>query len=430
MQIYVIKNGDNLYDIANSFNSTVEEIATANEIKNPDVLVVGQTIVIPIVGSYYFVKPGDTLINLGQRFDISYITLALINKINPNSPLKIGQKLYIPPQKKPFKNFNGYIEPLGGKASDYLLSQAEIAAPHLTYMAPFSYQIEQSTLELKPVNVEGILPIAQKNNNELLLVVTNIKNGQFDDELAREFLKDKQSQMKLLNNILKEANSKGYFSDIHFDIEYLPPEMRENYNMFLKRAVDLFHKAGYMVSSALAPKTSDNQKGRWYEGHDYGAHGSTVDFVVLMTYEWGYSAGPPLPVSPIGPVKKVLDYAVTRIPSSKILMGQNLYGYNWTLPFKQGTYADALSPQRAIEIAEKYNQSIKYDMKAQAPYFRYKDVENKMHIVWFEDARSIQAKFDLVKSMNLLGVSYWKLGLNFPQNWLLIENNFKVNKKT
>lgn len=46
--------------------------------------------------------------------------------------------------------------------------------------------------------------------------------------------------------------------------------------------------------------------------------------------------------------------------------------------------------------------------QAQAPNFRYTDNAGKQHEVWFEDARSIQAKFDLIRELNLRGISYWK----------------------
>ena len=81
------------------------------------------------------------------------------------------------------------------------------------------------------------------------------------------------------------------------------------------------------------------------------AHGEIVDFVVIMTYEWGYSGGPAMAVSPIGPVRNVLEYAISEMPASKIMMGQNLYGYDWTLPFVQGTIAKAVSPQQAIALS-------------------------------------------------------------------------------
>jgi spore germination protein len=110
-------------------------------------------------------------------------------------------------------------------------------------------------------------------------------------------------------------------------------------------------------------------------------------------------------------------------------MGQNLYGYDWTLPFVKGTVAKAVSPQQAIQLAASHHVTIQYDTKAQAPHFNYPDANGKQHEVWFEDARSIQAKFDLIKELNLRGMSYWKLGLSFPQNWLLIVDNFNVTKR-
>ena len=54
------------------------------------------------------------------------------------------------------------------------------------------------------------------------------------------------------------------------------------------------------------------------------------------------------------------------MPSNKIMMGQNLYGYDWTLPFVQGTVAKAVSPQQAIELAAQQQVPIQYDTKAQA----------------------------------------------------------------
>lgn len=137
-----------------------------------------------------------------------------------------------------------------------------------------------------------------------------------------------------------------------------------------------------------------------------------------------------MPVSPIGPVRQVLTYAASEMPAGKIMMGQNLYGYDWTLPYVAGgQYAKALSPQAAIDLARNRNAAIQYDYRAQAPHFNYTDDEGRQHEVWFEDARSIQAKFNLIKELGLRGISYWKLGLPFPQNWLLLTDNFKVVKK-
>ncbi|GER68516.1 glycoside hydrolase family 18 protein [Weizmannia acidilactici] len=427
MQIHVVERNDTIINIAQRYSVPASEIISANEIPNPDQLVIGQAIVIPIAGSFYWVRPGDSLWSIAQKAGISYQELARINGISVNQRLQPGQRLYLPAQRKRRAEFNAYVEPFGNTVSAQLETSARKAAPYLTYLAPFAFRVNRDgTLVAPPLG--NLRTIADAQNVILMMVICNQESGQFSDELGRILLTNETVQEKFLNEIVSTARRLG-FRDIHFDFEYLRPEDREAYNRFLRKAKARFNQEGWLMSTALAPKTSAGQVGRWYEAHDYKAHGEIADFVVIMTYEWGYSGGPPMPVSPIGPVRDVLRYAVTEIPPNKILMGQNLYGYDWTLPFTPGDTARAVSPQQAIRLAARYNVPIQYDTRSEAPHFDYTDENNRRHTVWFEDARSIQAKFNLVKELGLRGISYWKLGLAFPQNWLLIADNFDVVKR-
>ncbi|MEA3319799.1 MAG: glycoside hydrolase family 18 protein [Bacillota bacterium] len=426
MQIHVVSQGQTLTGIAQAYATTPQDIIEANDLPNPDRLVVGQSLVIPIVGRFYFVQQGDTIFSIARRYNTTPEQLIEINQLNPATPLRVGLRLYIPPQPKREAEINAYVEPRGNTVSEELQQSSRNAAPYLTYLAPFSFQVLRDG-SLKEPPLTNLPAIAGEDNVILMMVLTNLEEDGFSDELGRIILTDMQVQNKFLDNVV--ATAKKYnFKDIHFDFEYLRPADKEAYNTFLRKARDRFKKEGWLISTALAPKTKADQKGKWYEAHDYKAHGEIVDFVVIMTYEWGYSGGPPMAVSPIGPVREVLEYAITEMPSEKIMMGQNLYGYDWTLPFVQGgEFAKAISPQAAIELAANNNVPISYDEEAQAPHFNYTK-EGKEHEVWFEDARSIQAKFDLIKELNLRGISYWKLGLPFPQNWLLITDNFNVVK--
>lgn len=427
MQIHVVQKNETLDSIAKSYRTTVKDIVEANEIPNPKNLVIGQTMVIPIIGSFYTVKAGDSLYSIAQRLGVPVQQLASANRIPVNQRLQIGFRLYIPQGKKRKAEFNGYVEPRGTTVAPSLENSAREASPYLTYLAPFSFNVNRDGT-LKAPLLNNFPDIAKTHKNVLMMVINNQENDQFSDELGRILLNEIAIHDKFLDNIVATAKKYG-FRDIHFDFEYLRPVDREAYNRFLRKAKERFKKEGWFMSTALAPKTSATQKGKWYEGHDYKAHGEISDFVVIMTYEWGYSGGPAMAVSPIDPVRKVLEYAISEMPSNKILMGQNLYGYDWTLPFVKGSIAKAVSPQQAIQLAAKHSVPIDYDNKAQAPFFKYKDESGKQHEVWFEDARSIQAKFDLIKELNLRGMSYWKLGLSFPQNWLLIVENFDVVKK-
>ncbi|MNC12739.1 Spore germination protein YaaH [compost metagenome] len=420
--------GQSLYGIAEAYGVKADEISEANQLSAPGRLVVGQTLVIPITGMYYWVQPGDSLYSIARRFGTGISDLAASNQLSLNQPLQIGLRLYIPPGPKRNAEINAYIEPRGEEVSQSLRNAAAEAAPHLTYLAPFSFQVQRDG-SLKAPALDNLAAVARQHRVTMMMVVTNLENAQFSSELGRIILNDQAVQSRLLENIIDTAKQLD-FRDIHFDFEFLRPEDREAYNRFLRRAAARIHQEGFLLSTALAPKTSRTQVGAWYTAHDYKVHGEIADFVIIMTYEWGYSGGPPMPVSPIGPVRKVLEYALSEMPGSKIMMGQNLYGYDWTLPYVAGgAYAKALSPQAAIDLARTRNAAIQYDYTDQAPHFDYTDDAGKRHKVWFEDARSIQAKFTLLKELGLRGISYWKLGLPFPQNWLLIEDNFRVVKR-
>ena len=133
-------------------------------------------------------------------------------------------------------------------------------------------------------------------------------------------------------------------------------------------------------------------------------------------------------VAPLNQVRHVLNYAVTAIPSRKILMGIPNYGYDWTLPYTPGTAARTISNTGAVDLAANVGAAILFDPVAQAPYFRYYDEQGRQHIVWFEDARSIQAKLRLVNEYNLGGVSYWTIGSYFPQNWLVLRSMYNIRR--
>ena len=131
-------------------------------------------------------------------------------------------------------------------------------------------------------------------------------------------------------------------------------------------------------------------------------------------------------VAPINKVRQVVEYAVTEIPIEKINLGIPNYGYDWPLPFEQGvTKATTIGNVQAVQLAIEYGAVIGFDEAAQTPYFHY--IENGVeHEVWFEDARSIQAKFNLVKEFSLRGMGYWQLMRLFLANWVLLDNQFII----
>ena len=430
MQIHVVSQGDTLWGIASAYNTTPEEIIRTNQLPNPDRLAIGQAIVIPILGRFHWVQPGESLFEISQQYQIPLDQLIEVNQLPfPPDQVPVDYRIYIPTHQyfvKPTVDVGAYVDLqiTGGESPQVVDAVGE----YLTFLQIFSYRLNRDGT-LTPINDQAIINSAYADRVIPLMVITNIEEGQFSTELATEILANENLQNRLLDEAIAIMDEKGYLG-LDFDLEYLGAENRERYNNLMRKASSRLDERGYFLSSALAPKIRSDMPGVLYEGHDYAAHGEITDFVFLMTYEWGWTGGEPMAVAPITGVRRVIEYATSVMPNDKIMMGIPLYGYDWTLPFEPGvTRARAIDHQEAIRLASTYNAVIQYDSVSQSPFFNYIDEEGKEHEVWFDDARSMQAKFDLVKEFDLRGFYYWVLGWEFPQNWLLLEENFTLRKR-
>jgi len=418
--LHVVRPGETLWRIAQAYGTTVQVILQNNPIVDPANIYPGQTIFIP--ARQHRVQQGETLWSIAQRYNVSLQDLIKVNQIQNPDLVYPGTVLIIPQRQRPEIYVNGYIYILGEDAFPIV----EKVGEYLTYLSPFAYLIKEDGT-LQPIADAPAIQAAEAKDVVPMMSITNFTSTALGQNLAHIVLNNSQIIERLLANILNIMQQKGY-KGLNIDFENVLPEDREAYNQFLQRTVNRLHPLGYFVSTAVAPKVSEQQAGLLYEAHDYAAHGRIVDFVILMTYEWGWRKGPPQAISPLNEIRRVLDYAVTVIPRKKIFLGFQIYARDWLIPHIWGQEAETFSVQEALARAIRYGATIQYDMRTQSPFYRYRDEQGRMHEVWFEDARSAQAKFDTVKDYDLGGISYWALGYPFPENWALLEDNFTIRK--
>lgn len=401
MQIHIVKRGESLWSISRQYGVPVQAIQAANGLTSPSASETQPGTGGPTAGT-----PGTTA-----------------GTPDYSRQLVVGQALVIPTSEvTPAASIevNMYLTDFGPRGQQATRQMA----PSLTYLAPFSHHVAADGT-IGPLNDDSVLSIAKAEGVAPLLVISNWSGDMFSPEVAHTILTNTAIQDKLIANILELMRTKGY-RGLNIDFEYVNPSDREAYNSFLRRVVAALRPQGYLISTCLAPKIRADQPGRLYPAHDYPVHGELCDFVVLMTYEWGWIGGPPLAVSPVSEIEKVLNYAITAIPREKILIGVSVYGYDWKLPYRSGTLAKVLTPQGAVDRALREGAEIKYNTTYQAPYYNYTDNQGSEHVVWFEDARSFQAKLDIVKQYRLRGISFWSYPTSFPQVPVVLKHNFRT----
>ena len=418
MPIHVVKSGETIYSIAQLYDVSADRIVYDNELAAQQNLVPGQALLILMPSRVHIVREGQTVEQIAEEYSITVKNLYQNNPFLLNQTYLLeGQSLVISYEGEPLMQgrISGYAYPF---IEPYILREVLL---YIDEILIFSYGFTAEG-ELIPPQIDETWVIQEAWNQQVepILVLTPFaETGTFNSGLIQILSENETVQENLIENLLETVREKGYVG-VDVDFEYIRPEDRVGYADFVNRLRETMNENGYRVSVALAPKTSSYQKGLLYEAMDYHLLGQSANTVFLMTYEWGYTYGPPLPVAPLPNVRQVLEYALTEIPKEKIVLGIPNYGYSWPLPYERGvTKARLIGNVEANVIAAERGVEIQYDERYQSPFFYY-EIGGRRYEVWFEDVRSIYAKLQLAAEKDIRGVGYWNLMRPFRANWLLV----------
>ena len=424
MHIHVVNESDSLYNIAKKYGTSTFRIATDNALDVNEPLVVGQALLILIPQKVYTVKSGDTLSKIAAQFRVSKLSLLQNNpNVNANQTLYPGQTIVISygAQRKRTLVTNGYAYPHIRR--EVLLK----TLPYLSRLTIFSYSFTTEG-ELNDIEDEYLIQKAYEYGARPIMLLSSMTpEGTFSGEIASFLFNHIEIQNILIQNIIAKMCWKGYMG-LDLDFEYISPDDKNAYVSFVENVTEQLNREGFDVNVDLAPKISENQPGYLYQGHDYARLGESANTVLLMTYEWGYTYGPPMAVAPLNKVREVVNFGVSKIPAYKIFMGIPNYGYDWALPFEAGvSRATSIGNETAVSIARRRGAHIMWNEASMSPTFTYWDYDRE-HVVWFEDVRSISAKLDLIDEKNLLGAGYWNVMRSFMQNWMLVHYRYHIDK--
>lgn len=378
---YVIKKGDTLTKISKQYNTTVSNLKALNNLSS-DTIYIGKTLIVPTT---------QTTTTTNQSTNNAA-------KTNTSSSKKVSKEVLGYTVKYSSSDKSSYNSMLNHKDA-------------LTSIATATYVVDGSG-NLKGSAPSEQLDLAKSSNIKSTLMIGN----EFNNTVATTLLSNATNRKNLITNTVNLLKKYRY-TGVNVDIENISANQRDNYTALLKEMSAALKPSGYELSAAVSAKTTDNKKHTWNYAYDYQSLASYVDYLMIMTYDEHYKSGEAGAVASVGWVTNVLDYALTVVPKEKIVLGVAAYGYDWA----KGTTTKSYGINGMLNLAKSNNASIQFDNVSKTPYFTYKDSKGIQHNVWYEDAKSLSYKLDLVNQKGIKGIGIWRLGLENDEFWNVIE---------
>ncbi|KEF37670.1 putative glycosyl hydrolase [Schinkia azotoformans MEV2011] len=419
MAIHTVQKGDSLWAIAKLYNTSIQSIMEINGLESSTNIVPGLALYIPDEQLHirlYKIKAGDTLWSIAIRYNTTAYNIISANpQIDPNR-LSIGQIITIPSPNKAKIQTLGFLVPQSSKA----LEAINKTANSLTYLAIVAYSFLEEGWAYRVLDDAPFIQRAKQLGIKPLLMIRNITSEGFSAELAGAVLANATLRRRLIDSIVNLTNQAGY-AGVSIDFEFIPPPQRYDFVTFLKDLKQALESKILHVN--VHAKTEDVPTNRIIGAYDYLEIGNVADIVAVMTMDYGYPTGPPNPIAPLWWMEQVVQYSVGLIDPRKMQIALPLYGYDWKVPENITT---ALSANAAQNFAISVGAEINYDILAASPYFGYQSIDQ--HVVWFVDIRGYTQRYQLVDLYKLLGVTFWQLQFDFPQNWAFLKQEITVIK--
>jgi spore germination protein YaaH len=230
----------------------------------------------------------------------------------------------------------------------------------------------------------------------------------FSGDKANRMLYDPAKRARFIDSALRLVQETGA-DGIMVDPEGLARDSGPGLTALMRDLYARLHPQGKLIMIAVMSRTSDASG---YTEYNYSELAKHADYIQIMTYDFHYATSAPGAIAPLNWVRRVMRYAVSRIPSEKILMGIPYYGREWRLSGGKWT-SRAVSLATALRKAQKYGVSLRRETaggdSVGIPWFQYIDENSVEWTVYYDDGLSWREKLKVVKQYNLGGVGAWSM---------------------
>jgi spore germination protein YaaH len=292
-------------------------------------------------------------------------------------------------------------------------------AKAMTLLGPQCFWVDQDGF------VHGEIPteVQEAAHRAKLPLMPLVINPGFDRPTAHALLSTTKAQERAAM-YLGYLAERDHYVGWQLDLENIDPADMLCYTHFVERVTARLHRDHRLLSVAVVPRFSDVypdnrpeefRTGEWGAPFDFRALGRVADFLTLMAYDQHSTSSPPGPVAGYDWAKAALDYAVRRVPRTKLLLGIPLYGREWA-ETSQGTTSRSLAYRDLTPYQESNGNEPRWDERSRTTWFQVRDGDAQ-RTAWFDDYRSLREKLRLMQLYHLRGFAAWRLGVEDPQFW-------------
>ncbi|NLY21516.1 MAG: hypothetical protein GXZ08_09580 [Tissierellia bacterium] len=263
-----------------------------------------------------------------------------------------------------------------------------------------------------PEGYEVIISLSSNKDKLLMMASSNEDSAKI---LSDSNLRRKAAELA--------AEFSGNFDGVVVDFEGLKGnDLKVGLNEYLEiLRANIGNKKIYV---AVHPRGREDRV--YFDAYDYKTIGRIADKVILMAHDYNAKSLTEAEMNqgvidtPISPIKDVY-YAIKAItdPNSgvedhnKILLQISFVSAQWKTRDGKVLNQKPFTPNYDA-IMGRMNQSaeLDYSKKYENPFIKFYDADDDTNnIIWYEDSRSVAAKIELAKLLNIKGISVWRLGI-------------------
>jgi peptidoglycan-N-acetylglucosamine deacetylase len=260
------------------------------------------------------------------------------------------------------------------------------------------------------------LQLMQQYPVKIVPLLSNLHSNQtdefWDNKLLARVLNNPSKRSRLIADIATKINA-YHFAGINIDFEDWDNNTKSNLIVFQKQLYDTLHAMHKIVSQDILP-LQENDVAISLEKYN--------DYLFVMAYNQHWSSSDAGDICEQRWIEKVVEEALDKIPSNKLVLCLAGFGYDW----QENAEGTPLKYAEALSLALNHKAIIEFDNDTYNSHFEYTDDDGNYHEAYFFDAAGMFNIMRMSHEMGLAGTALWRISSEDERLWNFYNRNLST----